>query len=229
MPAFAPLLVAAAVSAGAHAAVISADAASLRLDARTLWQPAEDAVAPPPADEAAAASFWRSTGAYLSEDSTFINVGLGAAITAGDATDYQAFVGWSKFIVDDVEMSFEARLFYFDQEDGDALGVSPLFVLRWHLLSSAPEPEPGLDPTWTAFADVGIGFFLSSRNVPEGGTSFNAAPRIGVGFTRRLTDDGVRLIAGVHWHHISNARIIGQDDNPSRDGAMVYAGLTFPF
>jgi len=47
--------------------------------------------------------------------------------------------------------------------------------------------------------------------------------------TRRITDGGVRLQAGVRWAHISNARIKGDDDNPSRDSAMLYVALVFPF
>jgi hypothetical protein len=82
--------------------------------------------------------------------------------------------------------------------------------------------------SWTLFADVGIGVLLATDNTPSGGTGFNFTPRAGVGGTWRLNDEGVRLQAGVRWHHISNARINGETRNPDRDGIMGYVALQFP-
>jgi hypothetical protein len=76
---------------------------------------------------------------------------------------------------------------------------------------------------------AGIGVMGATGDVPDGGTPFDLMPRAGIGVTKQLTDDGLRLDVGVRWHHISNARINGDDENPSRDGAMLYAGLIFPF
>jgi hypothetical protein len=70
---------------------------------------------------------------------------------------------------------------------------------------------------------------VSTDDVPNDGTSFNFTPRLGVGFTRQLTDSGIRLEGGLRWAHISNARITGDADNPARDSAMLYVGLIFPF
>lgn len=47
--------------------------------------------------------------------------------------------------------------------------------------------------------------------------------------TLGIGDDGARLMGGVRWHHISNARIKGEDHNPGRDSIMVYVGMSFPW
>ncbi len=73
------------------------------------------------------------------------------------------------------------------------------------------------------------GLLFAFDNVPEGGTGFNFLPRLGVGFTKQLDEDGTRLIMGVRWQHLSNGRIEGDERNPSRDSVMVWAGVMFPF
>ena len=47
--------------------------------------------------------------------------------------------------------------------------------------------------------------------------------------TAQPWDGEMRVLMGMRWHHISNARSSGAEDNPSRDGAMLYVGLAMPF
>ncbi len=147
-------------------------------------------------------------------------VGGGLASNFVDATDFSIRAAWSQFIVKDVEFSLELNAWYFDQPGDNAVGINPAFVFRWHFVKLEG---------WTAYADVGIGPLFTSDVVPEGGTSFDFMPRVGVGITRVIDDAGDRLQVGVRWHHISNARIAGDAHNPARDGMMVYVGVMFPF
>jgi hypothetical protein len=61
---------------------------------------------------------------------------------------------------------------------------------------------------------------------PDGGTYFNFTPQAGVGASFAVAED-TRLLAGVRWHHISNAR--SSDNNPGRDSLEIYAGVSFAF
>ena len=81
----------------------------------------------------------------------------------------------------------------------------------------------------TFYAHAGIGLLQTSERVPPGGTKFNFTPTVGVGTTFELGESDTRLDLGVRWHHISNASTNGSDDNPARDGVMLYAALVFPF
>lgn len=137
-----------------------------------------------------------------------------------DAVDVPLTIGYSTFIVDDVEFSLELSAWGHFQDGDDAAGINPGFNFRWHFLNREK---------WTLFTDAGIGVLVTTDNVPDTGTSFNFTPRLGLGGTYRLTDAGLRLIGGVRWHHISNARIEGERRNPDRDGVLVYLGVMFPF
>ena len=149
------------------------------------------------------------------------SAGVGVANNLQGANDFNIRGAYSYFLVDDVEFSAELNGWYFQQPGRDAVGINPAMVVRWHFID---------DGTWTVYGDVGIGLLFASDEVPEGGTQFDFTPRIGGGVTRLLDPaTGLRLQAGLRWHHISNARIYGAADNPSRDGLMVYAGLQWPF
>lgn len=164
--------------------------------------------APAPAPRfGAAGSRWWTVGGEL-------------AHSFNDSTDTGLYGAYSYFIARDVEFAGELALWHFNQPGDNAEGISASMVFRWHFIDTGP---------WTVYADIGIGVLGATDNVPEGGTSFDFMPRASVGFTRLLCDDGVRLQVGVGWHHISNARIHGDENNPARDQPMIYAGVIFPF
>lgn len=146
---------------------------------------------------------------------------LGGAIGSNfdDATDLNLHIGYSYFLARNIEVVGELGLWYFDHEEGDAVGLNPNIVFRWHIINEG---------NWSFFADAGIGLLFSTDDVPADGTSFNFTPRAGIGFTRRITEGGGRLEAGLRWHHVSNARITGETDNPGHDTPLLYAAVLFP-
>ncbi len=180
-------------------------------------QPAESTT---PADAPASTTPPPLHPAYGVEGGQWLGFGYGVADNFTDSTDQYLYFTWSTFLAQDIEMGLEAGAWYFNQPGDNEAGASGVMLFRWHFINRE---------TWSAYAMAGIGVLAATGNVPDTGTSFDLLPRVGVGITKQLTDDGLRLDVGVRWHHISNARIHGDDDNPSRDGAMLYVGLIFPF
>lgn len=158
--------------------------------------------------------------AFGAAESTWWGLGAGVAHNFSGSTDSNFNVSYSYFLANDVEFSAELGAWNFNQPGENAWGVNPSMVFRWHFYN---------DAKWSIYTDVGIGVLFASDMVPDGGTSFDFMPRAGIGFTRELSDDGTRLQAGIRWHHISNARILGDSNNPARDAPMIYVGLQFPF
>lgn len=153
--------------------------------------------------------------------SWWISLGGGYANDFGDMSDFNAYGAVSNFLADGLEFGVELGGWYFLQDGDDAGGINGSMVVRYHFWRSE-------DRDWTVYADVGIGLIATSDDVPPGGTSFNFTPRAGVGFTRALTED-LRLQVGLRWHHMSNARIDGDDSNPGHDALMIYAGVVIPW
>lgn len=148
-------------------------------------------------------------------------VSSGVASDFSKATDVNFRGAYSYFLVDNVELSGELNAWYFNQSGPNAIGLNPALVFRWHFYNEGP---------WTVFGDIGIGLLVATDSVPRDGTAFNFTPRLGIGFTRELDEETqTRLQVGLRWHHVSNARILGEGDNPARDGLLLYAGLQFPF
>lgn len=173
-----------------------------------------DAAGPAPATKG-------GTGRFGAEGSWWLTLGGGAATDLDNDRDFNLHVAFSNFLATDLEFALEAGGWYFDQEGPNTGGVNGNLVFRWHFLHAK-------DDSYTVYGDVGIGLLGSFDDTPADGTSFNFTPRAGVGTTIRLTDDGVRLQLGVRYHHISNARIEGDSNNPSRDSIMAYFGFVFP-
>lgn len=157
--------------------------------------------------------------AYRSRGSQALTVTGGFAYNFQDASDGRLGVAWSRFLEDDVEFMLEGGAWHFDQDGDNAAALSTSLLFRYHLLSYE---------NWSFFGELGIGVMASTDRVPERGTSFNFLPRGGLGYTHRVSDRA-HLIVGAHWHHISNARILGDTRNPGRDAPMLYAGFVFPF
>ncbi len=137
-----------------------------------------------------------------------------------DATDANLYAGLGFFLIDKFEFNFGLGGWWFSQEGQDTAGGNPVFGFRYHFMPHEP---------FNVYLDAGIGVLFSGDDVPDDGESINFTPRAGVGTLWKLGDSGARLDVGVRWHHISTASSTGSDDNPSRDSAMVYAGVAFPF
>jgi hypothetical protein len=161
-----------------------------------------------------------ATPRFGAQDSTWLTVGAGVATVMDNETDANIFGAYSWFIVENVELAGELNGWYHTQPGDNALSINPSLIFRWHFVNTG---------AWTVYADTGIGVLLATDNVPEDGTGVNFTPTFGVGFTRELTEGGTRLQVGLRWHHISNARIAGDERNPARDLPLLYAGIIFPF
>lgn len=156
---------------------------------------------------------------FGAQGSKWWTIGAGVANDLSDATDINVHGAYSYFLAEDVEFAGELGLWYYGLEDS-SFGVNPNMVFRWHFFNNQK---------WTVYADMGIGVLLTTDDVPNDGTSFNFTPRAGVGFTRQIGESNTRWQLGLRWAHISNGRMSGDDDNPSRDSVMVYTGVVFPF
>jgi hypothetical protein len=175
---------------------------------------------PPPAEVIDDAP--RPRGRFGTAGTEWWTVGVGVAHNFIDAWDYNLSGSYSQFLLDDVELVLELSAWYFSQDGEDAFGMNPAMVLRWHLLHPPEQP-------WTVFVDAGVGLLFATDEVPAGGTWFDFTPRVGLGYTHQIADNGTRLLLGARWHHISNARISGDRRNPARDGLMLYSGIMIPF
>jgi hypothetical protein len=152
------------------------------------------------------------------------SLAAGVADDFNDATDLNIRGAYSVFLIRDVEFSLELNAWYFDQPGTDALGINPAFDFKWHFYNGEPEGNP-----WSFFADLGIGMLFATDEVPSGGTAIDFMPKAGLGLTRKLDEAGTRLEAGIQWHHVSNARINGDEKNPGRDAPFLYIGVMWPF
>ena len=150
----------------------------------------------------------------------------GAAATQFDDHFALAGVGVSYFIDYDFTIDFELNALYFVQDEGENTpGINLAMQLRWHFLH---DKSHGDNPHWTVYADAGFGVLLTAENVPADGKQFSFTPQFGAGFSYLLDEaTDMRLLAGVRWHHTSNANT--HENNPGANKLMLYAGLNFPF
>jgi lipid A 3-O-deacylase len=125
--------------------------------------------------------------------------------------------GISYFIIENLSLDFELNGMYVEQRGSDAWAGNVNLLFRWHFLS---------EETWSLYVDGGAGFFFATKRVPSDGTHLNFTPQAGVGVSFEIAPD-LRMMVGLRWHHISNARL--SRNNPGRDHVMAYVGLSMPF
>lgn len=134
-----------------------------------------------------------------------------------DADLASVSVGANYFVIDNLSLGLEISGLHADQSSDDAFGGGLSAVLRHHFFD--------FDGT-TIFFDVMSGPVQWSRRVPEGGTHFNFITRAGIGATHKLNDD-FDLMGGARYFHMSNARIEGDERNPSVNGIEFYIGVVW--
>ncbi len=173
--------------------------------------------------------------AASSDDSIEVS-GAGASPAYGDqgdrrwsiggllATDFQeerilaVRGGFEWFPIDAFSLGVDVDLGWVGQDAGDDAGfVGVSAMLRWHFLRRA---------TWTVYADLGIGLFYASSPVPPDGSRLDFTPQAGVGCSIAL-DARTRLLVGVGWYHLSNARTT--DTNFGIDALAVTARISVSF
>jgi hypothetical protein len=153
------------------------------------------------------------------------------SVTLGGAVDLEesnwfvlAGAGLSWFMIDNLSLDMELNLLYIAQTANDAGGLNFTLLARWHFLARE---------RWSLYLDGGAGMMGTTERVPgpnsadsRGGGNFMFTPQAGGGFSVQV-DERARLLAGVRWYHISNART--RSNNPPRDSLYFYAGLSLPF
>ena len=157
-----------------------------------------------------------------SADFTWLTFGAAFAYDFAEDKDINVHAAYSQFLADELEFAVEFAGWYFAQDKEDTGGISGSMAFRWHFLHDD-------DYDWTVYGDAGIGLLAAFDEVPSGGKEFNFLPRLGLGFTKRISEEGARLQAGIRWHHISNGRYAGDVNNPSRDSVLIHAGIMIPF
>lgn len=136
----------------------------------------------------------------------------------GNSNFAAAGAGVGYYFLDNVSLGLELNGYQIFQDQSTYAGGVALLG-RHHFFTHG---------RWTIFADVGFGVFEANDPVPAGGTHFNFTFRSGLGVTYRLRE-GLDLMGGVRYFHLSNARIEGRNRNPSANGFEPYFGLMWTF
>jgi len=129
-----------------------------------------------------------------------------------------AVAGYGLYVLDNVALEIQG-LAYRSYDGEPAPGVGANIVGRWHFVN------------WdrlSLYADVAGGVLFTGEDFPEGGTPYNFTYRGGPGASWRL-NDGLFLMGGMHFQHISNAFIEGRDRNPIFNGFGAYLDLMWTF
>lgn len=126
-------------------------------------------------------------------------------------------MGLSWFIEDGFAVTQSLDLLAFDQRTSVRAGLGYSLTFQYHFLR---------EETWSLFAEAGAGLLLTVGDVPEEGSFFNFMPQAAMGVTLDVGRPW-RLIAGVRWHHVSNARLYRT--NPGRDTIAGFIGASLAF
>jgi hypothetical protein len=141
----------------------------------------------------------------------------GAFAGANNEALISANVGVGYHIIDNLSLNIEGAGYGVFQEGDDAAAAEVRLMMRHHLIAREK---------WSVFADVGQGVIESWDRVPEGGTRLNFIFRAGIGGAYEI-DEGMFLIGGVRYFHLSNAQMEGDERNPSINGVEGYLGVLF--
>ena len=133
--------------------------------------------------------------------------------------DRMAFgtVGINYYFLDNVSLGFHLSGYGVDQPNDEGYGAGFEGWLRLHLFT--------FDRV-TIYADGGGGRTYFYPETPEGGSKWNWTAKIGGGVSVQL-DEGVYLMGGARYFHVSNGNQWGRENNPSYDAVQYYVGLMF--
>ncbi|HEY8665341.1 MAG TPA: acyloxyacyl hydrolase [Tepidisphaeraceae bacterium] len=160
------------------------------------------------------------TGDFAQGTWTFTAYGSATKdVSRGDSYAESGSVGVGYYFRNTLSLSAEISGYGVQQEGEDAAAGGLGIMLRHHFLRG---------DGWSVYSQVGAGVFESSRDVPPGGTQFNFTQHTGLGFSYRLREN-VHLFTTISYFHLSNARIRGQERNPSINGIEAAVGIEFLF
>lgn len=185
---------------------------------------ADDPTASEDGSAAPVGDVWESQApppAFGTQDSwrLYIHAGGGADATDLDNSIIQGGVGFEHFIGDDLSLTVELNGIFAAQGGPNAGAANVNLLFRWHF------HHPREDG-WSLYFDGGAGLMLSTNEIPADGSNFNFTPQAGLGATIDIGNQQ-RLMCGVRWLHVSNANTF--EENPGRDHAFVYVGLSMPY
>ena len=181
------------------------------LDALTL-------LTAPPSEDAATSTSAEVVPAYGDQGDRRWSIGGMVATDFQNERIASVRGGLEWFPIDAFSLGLDADLGWVGQDAGDdAAFVGVSVMLRWHFLRNE---------SWTLYADLGIGLVYATSPVPPDGSRLDFTPQAGVGCSIAL-DARTRLLLGVGWYHLSNARTT--DTNFGVDGLAVTARISLPF
>jgi hypothetical protein len=219
---FVALAIAPLVALSAQAELAST-ATSLTLDSASVYaQPASTEIAPR-TNKGDRFGLARADGYDW-----YLSFAGGAGHNFKKDTDYTLAATFSTFVADNIELGIEPGLWYFAQKGKDTEGVSLSFVARYHWFPTA-SGNTSRARDWSLFGELGIGVLYAFADTPVGGSHLNFLPRVGGGVTVPIDNSGTRLFISARWHHVSNARISGNNGNPSRNGVLFTVGVEMPW
>jgi hypothetical protein len=137
----------------------------------------------------------------------------------GDVNYGAPSVGVGYYLFDNFAQIIQLATYQMNAEDDHEIAGGINFGLRYHLFRV---------DRLTFYADVYAGMFYASDEIPVGGTHFNFITRSGFGITYELREN-LHLNLGGRFVHISNARIDGDDRNPSTNGVEGFLGVIWTF
>jgi len=121
------------------------------------------------------------------------------------------------FVENNLSLDLGIHLLDVEQAGKDAIGLNASAQLRWHFIDAN---------SWSMFVEGGAGLLRTSANVPTGGSKFNFTIQLGSGFSFDAGNNN-RWLVGARWFHVSNANTY--NNNPDRDGVMLWTGISFPY
>jgi hypothetical protein len=147
-------------------------------------------------------------------------------LTAGISRDahigriYLAQLSLDDYISDDLAIRWGLTFGYANPDDVEG-GVQggPELGIRWHFFTRE---------RFSIYIDSSVGLIFHENPLTEDSLRFNFDVQAGLGATLQLSDQ-MHLQSGVRWHHLSNARIRGKEENLGYDGPMLYFGVMKAF
>jgi hypothetical protein len=129
------------------------------------------------------------------------------------------FAGFTYGIREGLAVKVSTPLYYVRQRgtDGCLFGVTA--GLRGRLVKK---------PHWSAFWEFEMGVSDADTYVPPRGTRFNYLAIGGGGITVRIRE-GIHLVGGLRWVHVSNHALAGRSRNPDIEALGPAVGLLYGF
>jgi hypothetical protein len=147
---------------------------------------------------------------------TFESYGSFAGQPTGNREQlYSGTLGLGYYFLPSNSLTWEFTGLYGSQAGPDVAAGGTNFLFRTHLLTQR---------NWSLLIDFGAGIFQADSRIPATGSDFNFTFKTGFGGTIHLFGD-TSLLTGIRYEHLSNARLYGEERNPSLNAIEGYVGI----